>query len=107
MSKLGAPYVYGAIGPRQFDCSGLVLFSYRQAGRQLPRTAQQQFNMARRIPDRARQRGDLVFFHNGGSRVYHVGIYVGSHQILHAPKPGSRVRVERIWSRAVTYGRVP
>ncbi|MFJ6054586.1 C40 family peptidase [Streptomyces sp. NPDC092307] len=105
MSQRGAPYVYGATGPRQFDCSGLVLFSYKKAGKTLPRTAQQQFNVAHRVSKDARRRGDLVFFRNGGG-VYHVGIYAGANLILHAPKTGSRVKVERIWSGTAVYGRV-
>jgi cell wall-associated NlpC family hydrolase len=46
-----------------------------------------------------------VFFSHGG-RVYHVAIYVGHHTIIHAPYPGQRVKRERIWTSAVTYGRV-
>ncbi|MFG2395105.1 C40 family peptidase [Streptomyces lavendulae] len=102
---MGAPYVYGAVGPHQFDCSGLVLYAYRKVGKELPRTAQQQFRVAQRVSPGSQRPGDLVFF---GSRagVYHVGIYTGAGHLLHAPKTGSRVRVERIWSTAVSYGRI-
>ncbi|MEU6708120.1 C40 family peptidase [Streptomyces wuyuanensis] len=104
-SKVGSPYQYGAAGPHRFDCSGLVLFSFRKAGRTLPRTAQAQYNATRRKSPRARRPGDLVFFHSAG-RVYHVGIYAGRNRIWHAPRPGRRVRLERIWTSRVWYGRL-
>lgn len=104
-SKKGAPYKYGAAGPSRFDCSGLTLYSYKKAGKTLPRTAQSQYNKTRRIAASGRRRGDLVFFHSGGS-VYHVGIYAGSDKIWHSPKTGSVVRLEKIWSNSVRYGRV-
>ncbi|WP_338675104.1 C40 family peptidase [Streptomyces sp. SCSIO 30461] len=104
-SKKGAPYGYGATGPSSFDCSGLVLYSYRKAGRSLPRTAQAQYNRTRHIAASSRQKGDLVFFHHGG-QVYHVGIYAGAGKIWHSPKTGSVVKLTKIWSKGVRYGRV-
>ncbi|MFF3324877.1 C40 family peptidase [Streptomyces sp. NPDC002889] len=104
-SKRGAPYGYGATGPHLFDCSGLTQYSYKKAGKRLPRTAQQQYNRTRRISAAERQRGDLVFFHYGG-HVYHVGIYAGRGRIWHSPKTGSVVRRDKIWSSSVRYGRV-
>ncbi|MFF3692678.1 C40 family peptidase [Streptomyces sp. NPDC002221] len=104
-SKKGLPYQYGASGPSRFDCSGLTLYSFKQAGRRLPRSAQQQYNSSRHVTASSRKAGDLVFFHSGGS-VYHVGIYAGNGRIWHSPKTGAVVRLERIWSSAVWYGRV-
>ncbi|MET9801950.1 C40 family peptidase [Streptomyces sp. NPDC006368] len=104
-SKKGAPYKYGATGPSRFDCSGLTLYSYKQAGKTLPRTAQQQYNKTRHISASSRTKGDLVFFHSGGS-VYHVGIYAGGNKIWHSPKTGSVVKLDRIWTKSVYYGRV-
>ncbi|WP_329458981.1 C40 family peptidase [Streptomyces sp. NBC_01497] len=104
-SKAGAPYRWGATGPRSFDCSGLAAFSYKKAGKSLPRTTQQQYNRTRHVSARTRRRGDLVFFHSGGY-VYHVGIYAGHNRIWHAPKTGSSVRLEHIWTKDVWYGRV-
>lgn len=104
-SKKGAPYRWGATGPNSFDCSGLTLYSFKKAGKKLPRTAQQQYNRTRHVSASQRQRGDLVFFHAGGG-VYHVGIYAGSGKIWHSPKTGAVVRLEKIWSRSVYYGRV-
>lgn len=104
-SKKGAPYKYGASGPHRFDCSGLTVFSYKKAGKALPRTAQQQYNRTRHIAASSRKQGDLVFFHSG-SRVYHVGIYAGGGKVWHSPKSGQVVRLQRIWSKSVWYGRV-
>ncbi|MFD3512972.1 C40 family peptidase [Streptomyces sp. NPDC058657] len=104
-SKRGAPYKYGAAGPYRFDCSGLTLYSYKRVGKSLPRTAQAQYNKTRHISRSQRQRGDLVFFHQG-RRVYHVGIYAGGGKIWHSPKRNTVVRLERIWSKSVWYGRV-
>ncbi|TWV46056.1 NlpC/P60 family protein [Streptomyces misionensis] len=104
-SKRGAPYQWGATGPRRFDCSGLTLYSFKKAGKKLPRTAAQQYNKTRHISAGSRRAGDLVFFHSG-RYVYHVGIYAGHGKIWHAPKTGAVVRLEKIWSKSVWYGRV-
>ncbi|AXG76656.1 C40 family peptidase [Streptomyces paludis] len=104
-SKKGAPYKYGATGPSRFDCSGLTVYSFKKAGKKLPRTAQQQYNKTSHISSAKRRKGDLVFFHSG-SNVYHVGIYAGSGKIWHSPKTGAVVRLEKIWSKSVWYGRV-
>ncbi|MEV0263707.1 C40 family peptidase [Streptomyces sp. NPDC050617] len=104
-SKKGSPYRYGASGPYRFDCSGLTLYSFKRAGKRLPRTAAAQYNRARHVSASSRKGGDLVFFHSRGG-VYHVGIYAGRGRIWHAPKSGTVVRLEKIWSRSVSYGRV-
>jgi cell wall-associated NlpC family hydrolase len=107
-SKKGSPYQWGATGPYRFDCSGLTLYSFKQAGKRLPRTAAAQYNSTRHIPAGSRRAGDLVFFHTSRSvsSVYHVGIYAGNGNIWHAPKTGATVRLERIWTGSVWYGRV-
>ncbi|MEU8968042.1 glycoside hydrolase [Streptomyces sp. MUSC 14] len=104
-SKKGAPYQYGATGPRRFDCSGLTLYSFKKAGKTLPRTAAAQYNTSHHISAGSRRAGDLVFFHYG-SNVYHVGIYAGHNKIWHAPRTGDVVRLQKIWTRSVWYGRV-
>ncbi|MER7047476.1 MULTISPECIES: C40 family peptidase [Streptomyces] len=104
-SKKGSPYRYGGTGPSRFDCSGLTLYSYKKAGKKLPRTAQQQYNRTKRVSASGRKAGDLVFFHSGGY-VYHVGIYAGKGKIWHSPKRGSWVKLDKIWSKNVRYGRV-
>jgi cell wall-associated NlpC family hydrolase len=104
-SKKGSPYAWGAVGPHRFDCSGLTLYSFKKAGKKLPRTAAQQYNKTRHISAGNRKAGDLVFFHSGRS-VYHVGIYAGKGKIWHAPKTGDVVRLQKIWTGSVWYGRV-
>lgn len=105
-SKKGSPYRWGAIGPSRFDCSGLTLYSFKRAGKSLPRTAQAQYNKSRHVSAGKRAKGDLVFFRSGRS-IYHVGIYAGGNRIWHAPKSGDVVKLERIWTRSgVSYGRV-
>jgi len=104
-AQKGDRYQYGATGPHRFDCSGLTLYSFKKAGKTLPRTAQQQYNKTKRVGASKRKVGDLVFF--GGTRsIYHVGIYAGNNKIWHAPKPGTRVRLEKLWTKNVRYGRV-
>lgn len=105
-AQSGDRYVYGGAGPNAFDCSGLTAYAYRIAtGKHLPHNASAQQGWTRRISAREARPGDLVFFHDGG-HVYHVAIYAGHHTVIHAPYPGQRVKRERIWTSAVTYGRV-
>ncbi|WP_329548957.1 C40 family peptidase [Streptomyces sp. NBC_01356] len=104
-SKKGSPYKYGAAGPRRFDCSGLTLYSYKKAGKKLPRTAAAQYNKTNHVSASKRKAGDLVFFHSGRS-VYHVGIYAGKGKIWHSPKTGEVVKLQKIWTKSVWYGRV-
>lgn len=72
---LGQPYVWGAEGPKQFDCSGLVMYSYGKFGYKTPRVSEDQFAAARVIPASRARPGDLVFYHDSEGDVYHVGIY--------------------------------
>jgi cell wall-associated NlpC family hydrolase len=104
-AKKGAPYRYGASGPRAFDCSGYTRWVFGKVGRRLPHNAAAQSRAVRHVKKSQRKRGDLVFFRSHG-RVYHVGIYAGNGRIWHAPRPGQRVHKAKIWTRAVSYGRV-
>ncbi|GAB2965181.1 C40 family peptidase [Streptomyces pseudoechinosporeus] len=104
-SKKGSPYKWGAEGPKRFDCSGLTLYAYKKAGKKLPRTAAQQYNKTRHISASSRKQGDLVFFHSGRN-VYHVGVYAGKGRIWHSPKTGDVVKLQKIWTKSVWYGRV-
>ena len=99
---LGVPYRYGGSTPRGFDCSGYTRYVYAKVGVHLPRRASQQRRAVKYV--RYPKPGDLTFFHSGG-KVYHVGIYAGNHYVYHAPRPGQRVKRERIWTSHVTYGR--
>lgn len=92
-SKLGSPYVWGAVGPDAFDCSGLVQAAYRSAGLSLPRTTYAQIDAGRRVSRSELLPGDLVFFYSG---ISHVGLYIGNGQMIHAPNPSAPVRVAPI-----------
>ncbi|GGL04712.1 C40 family peptidase [Nocardia jinanensis] len=94
LSKVGAPYVYGAAGPNSFDCSGLVQWSYRQAGRELPRTSDAQLASGAPIAIGDLQPGDVVSFYGGG----HSGLYAGDGNVVHASTAGSPVAVAPISS---------
>lgn len=90
------PYVWGGTTPTGFDCSGLVLYSYRQIGINLPRTSRSQYAVGDFIPaDRTDllQPGDLLFFgyDRDPSRIHHVAIYSGDGKMIHAPYTGSKV----------------
>lgn len=93
LKQLGIPYRYGGATRRGFDCSGLVLYSYRQMGIQLPRTARSQARAIRPVPISRLRPGDLVFFRIYRNRVSHVGIYYHSGLFIHAPKSGKRVSI--------------
>ncbi len=103
-AQKGDPYRYGAAGPNAFDCSGLIYYGYRKSGKTLGRTAQAQYNKSKHISKSSRRVGDLVFF-GSTSNIYHVGVYAGSGKIWHAPRTGTRVRLEAIWTKNVHYGR--
>ncbi|WP_018504948.1 C40 family peptidase [Parafrankia discariae] len=101
----GKPYVYGAAGPYAFDCSGYAQYVYRQLGRNLPRTAQQQFQATIRIPKSGKQPGDLIFF-GSPSNITHMGIYAGNGYMWAAPRTGSNVKLQLIYSSTYYVGRV-
>lgn len=92
-SAVGRPYVWGSTGPSGFDCSGLMVWSYRQAGVALPRTSQGQRHAGRRVSLSEARPGDLVTYRSDAS---HVGMYVGNGQVVHAPYPGARVRYDPV-----------
>ena len=103
---VGVPYRSGGASPRSgFDCSGLTLYSYSRVGKRLPRTAQQQYRATIRISGRSVRPGDLVFFYSGRT-VYHVGVYAGKGYMYAAPRAGTRVKKQKIWTAKVLYGRV-
>jgi cell wall-associated NlpC family hydrolase len=96
MSKLGAAYKYGASGPNVFDCSGLMLWAYGQAGITLPRTSREQSTFGAAVPRDQLQPGDLVFYY---SPVSHVGMYVGDGKMIHAPDTGDVVKISPLQSQ--------
>jgi cell wall-associated NlpC family hydrolase len=94
-SMIGAPYRYGARGPHAFDCSGLVHYSYRAAGVEVPRTSAQQYGAATPVRIADARPGDLLFF-RFTRKVSHVGIYLGDRRFVHAPSSGGNVSVESL-----------
>jgi cell wall-associated NlpC family hydrolase len=90
-SQIGDMYLYGAEGPDRFDCSGLTLFAWKAAGRNLPRTAKQQYNGTTRISPADRRPGDLVFLYPPG--ITHVGLYVGAGYMVHSSRAGEPVKM--------------
>jgi hypothetical protein len=95
---IGIPYRWGGTTARNgFDCSGLTMVSYRLNGLNLPRVSRSQFKAGKWVAKKNLQRGDLVFFATkGGTRVTHVGMYVGSGNFIHAPRTGKNVRIEKL-----------
>ncbi|MFQ1002100.1 C40 family peptidase [Modestobacter sp. SSW1-42] len=93
MAQRGKPYVWGGNGPGSFDCSGLVKYAYAAAGVSLPRSSSQQATVGRAVSRGDLQPGDLIAF---GSPVYHIGIYIGNGQMVHAPTSGDVVKVAPI-----------
>lgn len=105
LSRLGTPYRWGGTTPAGFDCSGLMLWSWAQAGVGLPRTSRAQRSYTQRISAAQLQPGDLVF---SGNPVSHVGMYIGGGQMVHSPHTGDVVKISPLRSGgSVSYGRVP
>ena len=104
MSRLGTPYRWGGTTPAGFDCSGLMLWSWAQAGVSLPRTSGAQRSATQRISFDQLQPGDLVF---SGNPVYHVGMYIGGGQMIHSPQTGDVVKISGVRAGGSTsYGRI-
>ena len=95
--KLGCPYVWAADGPNSFDCSGLVMWAYRQVGISLPHYSREQIGRGKRVSRSNLQPGDLVFF---GSPIHHVGMYVGNGKFIEAPYSGVDVRITNLSRRS-------
>jgi hypothetical protein len=96
LSRVGLPYVWGGAGPNVFDCSGLVQWSYRQAGILMPRVAAEQFLTGDHIPLSDALPGDLLFWTydpNDPGYVDHVAIYLGNGMMVVAPHTGLNVQV--------------
>lgn len=89
---MGTPYQWGGTGSNGggFDCSGLIQYSYRQHGIQLPRTSQAQARVGVEVPKRldALAPGDILTFSNSGGHVTHVALYVGDGKIIHSANGG-------------------
>jgi len=95
--QVGVPYRYGGSAPTGFDCSGLVHYSYQQAGKAVARTTGQLWNSTSAVDHRDMRPGDVLFFHIEG-KMSHVGIYIGDNRFVHAPSSGKSVSVESLSS---------
>ncbi|MEM4997440.1 bifunctional lytic transglycosylase/C40 family peptidase [Priestia sp. SB1] len=109
----GQPYVWAGSNPNTgFDCSGLMQWSYRKIGINLPRTAQEQYNATARIKDSERKPGDLVFFtrtYKTSNYITHVGIYIGNDEYYNSSGRGiGPISLkEKFWQdHFVGYGRI-
>jgi peptidoglycan DL-endopeptidase CwlO len=102
LSKVGAPYRYGAAGPNAFDCSGLVYWSFKQAGVSLPRSSRAQSRVGKPVSRDQLRAGDLVFFYKP---VSHVGIYIGDGKIVHASTRKAPVKISDMAGKKFTTAR--
>lgn len=101
LQYLGVPYVFGGADPSGFDCSGFVMFVYAQYGVSLPHSVRAQDAIGTPISEADAQPGDIVVFNDDS----HDAFYAGDGMILHAPYPGARVRVQKLWTSAVHFER--
>ncbi|MGI5147344.1 NlpC/P60 family protein [Plantactinospora sp. CA-294935] len=102
-AQLGKPYRWAGDGPDGYDCSGLTSAAWAAAGVRLPHNAARQYRAVTRVSRAARQAGDLVFYYRD---LHHVAIYVGDGKIIHAPRTGTRIRIDRVdYQPIVGYGR--
>lgn len=99
-TQLGRPYVWGAVGPDAFDCSGLTGAAYRAAGLNLPRTSRQQWYAGPHVGFRDLEPGDLLFWAtdvNEPSSIHHVALYAGNGMMVAAPHTGDVVKVQPVY----------
>ncbi|GAA2456966.1 NlpC/P60 family protein [Streptomyces mauvecolor] len=93
VEQIGKPYVWGAEGPESYDCSGLTSQAWAHAGREIPRTSQEQWAELPRVPLTSLRPGDLVVYFPTAT---HVAMYLGDGLVVQAPRPGARVKVSPI-----------
>src|SRR6266542_1114250 len=101
-AQVGKPYAYGADGPDSFDCSGLTMMAWAQAGVSLPHSSSAQYSATRRISAGELQPGDLIFYY---SPISHVAIYVGGGMQVAATHTGDYVRLQALHTGITGYGR--
>ncbi|MGV9710232.1 C40 family peptidase [Gordonia sp. NPDC003424] len=97
-SKIGSPYSYGSAGPSAFDCSGLVYYSYKQAGKTIPRDSYGQWGGGRGVSLADAKPGDVLIFNGGG----HAGMYIGNGMFVHASTYGVPVKKDYVKNWSVT-----
>jgi cell wall-associated NlpC family hydrolase len=97
-AQIGKPYQWGAAGPGTFDCSGLTLMAWAQAGVNLSHYTGFQWAETSRVPLSQLQPGDLVFYGVDGQDSHHVGLYIGNDTMIDAPHTGAYVQYDNIYS---------
>ena len=98
LGKLGSPYVWAAAGPNSFDCSGLVVWAYKEVGKAgLPHYTGDLYQLGRKVGRSELRSGDLVYF---GSGLHHMGIYLSDGKYLHAPRTGDVVKISKLSDRS-------
>lgn len=90
LTRVGSPYSWGGSGPNQFDCSGLVMWAFQQAGISLPHSSQALARGGQSVDSSQMQPGDVVTYYSDAS---HAGIYIGDGMMVHASTYGTPVRV--------------
>ncbi|WP_156686692.1 peptidoglycan hydrolase RipC [Mycobacterium sp. Marseille-P9652] len=90
LTQVGSSYVWGGASPGAFDCSGLVMWAFQQAGISLPHSSQAQAQGGQPVALNDLQPGDVVTFYSDAS---HSGIYVGDGMVIHSSTYGVPVRV--------------
>jgi cell wall-associated NlpC family hydrolase len=109
LTQLGKPYQWGAIGPDTYDCSGLTMDAWAQAGVQLLHYTGYQWEEGPHVPLDNLQRGDLLFYATNNSdpaTIHHVGIYIGDGMMVDAPFTGAFVRIDSIYQPGDPIGAV-
>ncbi|GAA1748586.1 bifunctional lytic transglycosylase/C40 family peptidase [Streptomonospora arabica] len=101
LRQVGKPYIWGGVGPAGFDCSGLTMKAWQNAGVDLPRVTTDQYQAGQRVSLGQLQPGDLLFYDttdvgSPGPPPSHVTMYIGDGQMINAPSTGSDVRVEPV-----------
>jgi cell wall-associated NlpC family hydrolase len=86
-------YVWGASGSTSFDCSGLMIYAYRQIGVSLPHSSAVQSTLGKAVSVKNLKPGDLLFFY---SPVHHVGMYIGHGRFVHARNPTNDLEVDSL-----------
>jgi len=110
MNQLGDMYLWGATGPNRWDCSGLTMGAWEQAGVQLPHYSVAQYEQIRHIQEDELRPGDLIFWSldpNDPGTIHHVAMYLGNGRMIHAPRTGKPVQIDSVyyWEPPDFFGR--
>lgn len=92
LSKVGMPYVWGAAGPRAYDCSGLIMAAYARIGVHLPHQSGAMAGRGRYVPAGQWRPGDILVYAG------HVALYIGGGMMVEAANPRADIRVTKVRS---------